>query len=311
MTYGTSATDTGSGVGAPVCAPASGSSFPIGRTVVTCNVSDVAGNAAAPKSFAVIVTRPCLTAWHAGVLAVARGRFRLRRPGRHADRPGDRRRRRHARPRGSDDHRPRQGERCGCRPHLRLDDHGAAHDHRRDRPRRRRRRCGHRAVRAEHDHGARRDHREHRRRGVQRRPRRRSAPHHRQTGALPPPDTGPVHATGTTSRGPSRSRVERGLRGDRRRRAPARGGDPCGSGQRGAVDRALEDLPRRALRAGRPRRRCGAGTCRPRRAPSSMPSARRSSRRRPARRTTSAATSSPSVSCGTPTTAASSTSGCA
>ncbi|MCC6745402.1 MAG: HYR domain-containing protein [Acidobacteria bacterium] len=39
-------TDNCPGVGAAVCTPASGSTFPEGTTVVTCNVSDAAGNAA-------------------------------------------------------------------------------------------------------------------------------------------------------------------------------------------------------------------------------------------------------------------------
>ncbi len=38
-----------------VCAPASGSPFPLGSTVVTCTASDAAHNAAAPVSFSVIV----------------------------------------------------------------------------------------------------------------------------------------------------------------------------------------------------------------------------------------------------------------
>ncbi len=71
--YVTSAADGGSGVGAPVCLPASGTTFPVGRTTVTCNVSDVAGNAAAPKSFDVVVTRPCIAGTRTGPLKVPAG----------------------------------------------------------------------------------------------------------------------------------------------------------------------------------------------------------------------------------------------
>jgi len=44
------------GVGAPVCAPASGSSFPVGVTTVTCTVADAAGNTAS-CSFNITVNR--------------------------------------------------------------------------------------------------------------------------------------------------------------------------------------------------------------------------------------------------------------
>lgn len=51
-----SAVDATSGVaGAPTCAPASGSNFPIGATTVTCTAADGAGNAGS-KSFIVTVT---------------------------------------------------------------------------------------------------------------------------------------------------------------------------------------------------------------------------------------------------------------
>src|SRR6185436_19009962 len=48
------ATDNCSGVGTPVCAPASGSSFPKGTTTVTCSVSDASSNSAS-CSFTVTV----------------------------------------------------------------------------------------------------------------------------------------------------------------------------------------------------------------------------------------------------------------
>ena len=58
VTYTATATDgTGPNQVAvtPVCAPASGSQFALGTTTVTCNATDVAGNAATPKSFTVKV----------------------------------------------------------------------------------------------------------------------------------------------------------------------------------------------------------------------------------------------------------------
>jgi hypothetical protein len=55
VTFTVSATDALSGAETPVCSPASGSQFAIGETTVTCSVSDVAGNAAVPKSFVVTV----------------------------------------------------------------------------------------------------------------------------------------------------------------------------------------------------------------------------------------------------------------
>jgi hypothetical protein len=56
VTYATpGATDACSGVGAVVCSPASGSSFNVGTTTVTCTVSDAAGNPAS-CSFTVTIT---------------------------------------------------------------------------------------------------------------------------------------------------------------------------------------------------------------------------------------------------------------
>ncbi len=48
-------TDNAPGVGSPVCSPPSGSFFPIGTTIVTCSVSDAAGNPAS-ESFTVTVS---------------------------------------------------------------------------------------------------------------------------------------------------------------------------------------------------------------------------------------------------------------
>jgi hypothetical protein len=50
------ATDTVDGTDQVTCAPASGSTFPIGNTTVTCTAKDAHGNAAVPTSFVVHVT---------------------------------------------------------------------------------------------------------------------------------------------------------------------------------------------------------------------------------------------------------------
>ena len=47
--------DAVDGTGVATCSPASGSTFPLGETVVTCNASDAAGNAATPTTFKVKV----------------------------------------------------------------------------------------------------------------------------------------------------------------------------------------------------------------------------------------------------------------
>ena len=56
VSYTATATDAGTAL-TPVCAPASGSSFPLSPppTTVTCNATDAAGNAAAPMTFTVTV----------------------------------------------------------------------------------------------------------------------------------------------------------------------------------------------------------------------------------------------------------------
>lgn len=54
VTYEVSATDN-VGVTSFACAPASGSTFPLGDTTVICNATDAAGNAATPTSFVVHV----------------------------------------------------------------------------------------------------------------------------------------------------------------------------------------------------------------------------------------------------------------
>jgi hypothetical protein len=48
--------DAVDGAGTATCLPASGSTFAVGTTTVTCNASDAAGNAATPTTFSVIVT---------------------------------------------------------------------------------------------------------------------------------------------------------------------------------------------------------------------------------------------------------------
>jgi probable HAF family extracellular repeat protein len=57
VTYAAPATsDAVDGSGTATCAPASGSTFPVGSTTVTCNATDAAGNLATPTTFKVIVT---------------------------------------------------------------------------------------------------------------------------------------------------------------------------------------------------------------------------------------------------------------
>ena len=56
--------DTVDGAGVATCAPASGSTFALGTTTVTCNAADAAGNAATPTTFSVTVrdtTPPVIT----------------------------------------------------------------------------------------------------------------------------------------------------------------------------------------------------------------------------------------------------------
>jgi len=56
LTYTAPATsDLVDGAGVATCSPASGSTFPVGATAVTCTASDSAGNAATPVSFTVTV----------------------------------------------------------------------------------------------------------------------------------------------------------------------------------------------------------------------------------------------------------------
>jgi hypothetical protein len=74
VTYSAPATtDAVDGNGTAVCAPASGSTFALGATTVTCNASDAAGNAAAPTMFSVVVrdTTPPVIAAHADLSAEA------------------------------------------------------------------------------------------------------------------------------------------------------------------------------------------------------------------------------------------------
>jgi hypothetical protein len=61
--------------GTAACLPASGSTFALGMTTVTCNATDAAGNAGTPTTFNVIVkdTTPPVIAGHADVTAEATG----------------------------------------------------------------------------------------------------------------------------------------------------------------------------------------------------------------------------------------------
>lgn len=61
--------------GTATCLPASGSTFALGSTLVTCNAKDAAGNAATPTTFNVVVrdTTPPVIAAHADVTAEATG----------------------------------------------------------------------------------------------------------------------------------------------------------------------------------------------------------------------------------------------
>jgi len=59
-----STSDAVDGTGTAICAPASGSTFALGTTTVTCNASDNAGNVAIPTTFSITVqdtTPPALT----------------------------------------------------------------------------------------------------------------------------------------------------------------------------------------------------------------------------------------------------------
>ena len=57
VTYAAPATsDAVDGSGTAACSPASGSTFAVGTTTVTCTASDAAGNAATPTTFRVVVT---------------------------------------------------------------------------------------------------------------------------------------------------------------------------------------------------------------------------------------------------------------
>lgn len=75
VTYSVSATDAVSGAVVPACTPASGSTFPLGNTTVTCTATDTAGNVAS-ASFTVAVvdtTAPVFTATPPDLLAEATG----------------------------------------------------------------------------------------------------------------------------------------------------------------------------------------------------------------------------------------------
>ena len=76
VTYAAPATsDAVDGSGTAACSPASGSTFAVGTTTVTCTASDAAGNAATPTTFRVVVrdtTAPVIAA-HGGETAEATG----------------------------------------------------------------------------------------------------------------------------------------------------------------------------------------------------------------------------------------------
>ncbi|NJD57044.1 MAG: HYR domain-containing protein [Nitrospirae bacterium] len=67
--------DAVDGIGTATCAPASGSTFALGDTTVTCNATDKAGNAAIPTTFKVTVkdTTPPVIAAHGDETAEATG----------------------------------------------------------------------------------------------------------------------------------------------------------------------------------------------------------------------------------------------
>ena len=76
VTYtGPATTDNVDAAGTASCSPASGSTFALGSTMVTCHATDAAGNAATPTTFNVIVkdTTPPVIAPHADVAAEATG----------------------------------------------------------------------------------------------------------------------------------------------------------------------------------------------------------------------------------------------
>jgi HYR domain len=58
VTYTATATDDVDGTIIPTCNPSSGSTFPIGDTIVTCTATDKAGNTATPATFVVTVISP-------------------------------------------------------------------------------------------------------------------------------------------------------------------------------------------------------------------------------------------------------------
>jgi hypothetical protein len=74
VTYSAPATtDAVDGNGTAACSPASGSTFALGATVVTCSARDAAGNAAAPTTFKIIVgdtTAPLITSLSASPAAI-------------------------------------------------------------------------------------------------------------------------------------------------------------------------------------------------------------------------------------------------
>jgi hypothetical protein len=72
VTFQTSATDTVSNVGPVTCSPASGSTFAVGATTVTCSVTDGAGNTTT-RTFTVTVQRADLSVTVSAPSTVTRG----------------------------------------------------------------------------------------------------------------------------------------------------------------------------------------------------------------------------------------------
>lgn len=58
VTFSASSNDSGSGAGAPVCSPSSGSTFAIGTTPVTCSSTDAAGNTGNASFAVTVVNQP-------------------------------------------------------------------------------------------------------------------------------------------------------------------------------------------------------------------------------------------------------------
>jgi large repetitive protein len=76
VTFDATATDLVDGTVAPVCTPASGSTFALGDTTVSCTATDAAGNSSAPQTFVVHIvdtTAPILAGLPSNITAEATG----------------------------------------------------------------------------------------------------------------------------------------------------------------------------------------------------------------------------------------------